>query len=1078
MSTTADPPPNPPPPPLKKTVKKKVPLPKLPPSSFSFANASIDMILEDLSTRFILNLPDSELMSVERVCFQVEQAHWYYEDFVRSENTTLPSMPLRNFSAKLFAACPLLQRWSHRHEEAFAEFLKYKTSVPVCGAILLNDTWDKCVLVKGWKSNAPWSFPRGKINQNEPLHECAAREVLEETGFDCKGRLLEDQYITIHSKDSHTVTLFVVPNVPEDFAFNTRTRKEISKIDWFPLSQLPGWGLDVDDANWGTQRNGGASTSTPARPIKTWNISAFLAQLKRRLREFQLAFAQPNQTPSDSSSITTLSTKANHTPRRANAKSARHQQTPSYSEHHPKSKTQTHISVTSRGHDGRNTPDVKVQVDMTTNSGSGNETDELSAGAGRSTNNESSSQSSVDPVTPSSSAVDALFSRSNLLLPAQPAVTTQPAVVKKSGPKTPSKGKGRAPQSQGTGEVEGPKVNEDEDKSHMNNLMQSLFKSSLTVSPNTSSETEVPPSSGLPTPAESPVLPKSSSSPAPTTKSNKSEQRPSRRSRTTTTTTVTVTSVTDGNQSTPEPAPVKSMFDFVSPFDAFEPPPAPALPTPSTTDESAPSNSEDESNVASRQNELSSEDEDQLLSAPSPFDRLFGRSTSPANGVHVPNTLNAPAPGVMRSLSRNASFSEEPSVDSSLSSTPARKESESSSVAPSSSQSSAPAMIRQPSLNLDRHLALLQSVADEVDRSSQQSQNSSREQSRPVSVLSTPKLGIPLDLNNANQEPGMPMNQGVVTPMASSTQPAVVQSQILPHLNGNLRSAPGFVHNGSGSPFVSQSVPLQTQQHTLLHQHTPQLHHIPPNIHAPPTLPPTMVSPIVPPPHILAQSNGLAVSPSQGRLTYGVPNAGPGFAPSPAMAPHPRSISGSFTPNVPGLAALRGPPISNSPIPHTPGFGMNARPDLAAYPYGTSSPRPISSMSSISASSASSANQLRSPFVPQTQAPNPNSFTVQQKSPTDRNQLLNMFNKTNKPMTPVGATSNMASPSSPLAVLLGKGSPAPNTKRVPSTTGKPAIPVDDGFGLGGPSMMVPANVQFRNMMRKPSTSGAVPINGK
>lgn len=74
-------------------------------------------------------------------------SHWYYEDFVRQENPSLPSMPLRSFSAKLFAVCPLLQRWSHRHEEAFADFVKYKTSVPVCGAILLNSTWDKVSMI-------------------------------------------------------------------------------------------------------------------------------------------------------------------------------------------------------------------------------------------------------------------------------------------------------------------------------------------------------------------------------------------------------------------------------------------------------------------------------------------------------------------------------------------------------------------------------------------------------------------------------------------------------------------------------------------------------------------------------------------------------------------------------------------------------------------------------------------------------------------------------------------------------------------------------------------------------------------
>jgi mRNA-decapping enzyme subunit 2 len=54
--------------------KKDPPIPVLPPSAFSFKDASMDIVLEDLSSRFILNLPDAELMTAERVCFQVEQA--------------------------------------------------------------------------------------------------------------------------------------------------------------------------------------------------------------------------------------------------------------------------------------------------------------------------------------------------------------------------------------------------------------------------------------------------------------------------------------------------------------------------------------------------------------------------------------------------------------------------------------------------------------------------------------------------------------------------------------------------------------------------------------------------------------------------------------------------------------------------------------------------------------------------------------------------------------------------------------------------------------------------------------------
>lgn len=196
--------------------------------------------MEDLSSRFILNLPDEELASLERICFQVEQAHWFYEDFIREQNPTFPSLPLKKFSAMLFHACPLLHQWSNDHENAFNMFMHYKTRVPVCGAIMLNDSWDKCVLVKGWKSSSGWGFPKGKINEDEPKHVCAIREVLEETGYNLSGRLNPENVIELSIKEQR-ISLFVVPGVEEDFPFQTKTRKEISRIEWFRLADLPTW---------------------------------------------------------------------------------------------------------------------------------------------------------------------------------------------------------------------------------------------------------------------------------------------------------------------------------------------------------------------------------------------------------------------------------------------------------------------------------------------------------------------------------------------------------------------------------------------------------------------------------------------------------------------------------------------------------------------------------------------------------------------------------------------------------------------------------------------------------------------
>lgn len=126
---------------------------------------------------------------------------------------------------------------------AFQEFLAYKTRVPVRGAILVNHDLDSVVLVRGWKKGASWSFPRGKINKDEPDLDCAIREVYEETGYNVRdaGLVPKDEdvkYIEMTMRDQH-VRLYVFRDVPMDTYFEPRTRKEISKIQWYKLSELP-----------------------------------------------------------------------------------------------------------------------------------------------------------------------------------------------------------------------------------------------------------------------------------------------------------------------------------------------------------------------------------------------------------------------------------------------------------------------------------------------------------------------------------------------------------------------------------------------------------------------------------------------------------------------------------------------------------------------------------------------------------------------------------------------------------------------------------------------------------------------
>ncbi|KAJ3070088.1 mRNA-decapping enzyme subunit 2, partial [Rhizoclosmatium hyalinum] len=240
----------------------------------AFQRMNFHEVLEDLQSRFIINVPVDELSSVERICFQIEQAHWFYEDFVREVHPSLPSLSLKNFSAHFFKECPILVNWAGDHEQAFATFMEYKVRVPVCGAIILNETLDKVLLVRGWKSKSGWGFPKGKINKEEPEADCAVREVYEETGFDIRSRLHVNEHVERTMKEQR-IRLYIIRGVPEQTVFLTQTRKEIGDIRWFPLKDLPGY------------KNADPSYAGNVSGSKFYMVTAFVASLKKWIHKYK-----------------------------------------------------------------------------------------------------------------------------------------------------------------------------------------------------------------------------------------------------------------------------------------------------------------------------------------------------------------------------------------------------------------------------------------------------------------------------------------------------------------------------------------------------------------------------------------------------------------------------------------------------------------------------------------------------------------------------------------------------------------------------------------------------------------------
>ncbi|XP_026996927.1 m7GpppN-mRNA hydrolase [Tachysurus fulvidraco] len=195
-------------------------------------------VLDDLCSRFILHIPSEERDNAIRVCFQIELAHWFYLDFYVQNTPGLPQCGIRDFAKAVFNHCPFLLPHGEDVQKVLDQWKEYKMGVPTYGAIILDETLDNVLLVQGYLAKSGWGFPKGKVNEDEAPHDCAVREVLEETGFDIRDRICKDTFIEQKITDQ-LARLYIIPGVPKETKFNPKTRKEIRNIEWFPIDKLP-----------------------------------------------------------------------------------------------------------------------------------------------------------------------------------------------------------------------------------------------------------------------------------------------------------------------------------------------------------------------------------------------------------------------------------------------------------------------------------------------------------------------------------------------------------------------------------------------------------------------------------------------------------------------------------------------------------------------------------------------------------------------------------------------------------------------------------------------------------------------
>lgn len=156
---------------------------------------------------------------------------------VEQTNQAAQRLKLHEFSEILFRDIPqsfgLL-----KYEAYYQKFQNYQQSIPVYGAILLNGSLTKVLLVTNMNKKY-YNFPKGKVNEGEEGIKCAIREVWEEIGMDVRSLIQENCSIEYSCKKEFKM-MYVVVGVNESFQFNPNhnTRNEIGSVTWMQMSDF------------------------------------------------------------------------------------------------------------------------------------------------------------------------------------------------------------------------------------------------------------------------------------------------------------------------------------------------------------------------------------------------------------------------------------------------------------------------------------------------------------------------------------------------------------------------------------------------------------------------------------------------------------------------------------------------------------------------------------------------------------------------------------------------------------------------------------------------------------------------
>jgi 8-oxo-dGTP pyrophosphatase MutT (NUDIX family) len=158
---------------------------------------------------------------------RVQKAHWDYMDNIQPfKKEVLPYIrTLHTFADMLCAHNTSLSPYRSNSRQWTREYFKRLKKQETAGSILFNPDRTKVLVVRSFGAKH-FSFPKGKLEQNEPAWACATRETWEETG---RVVTIQSAAIPIVRKNC---SLFVVDGIDDTVTTYPRTKNEIEEVQW------------------------------------------------------------------------------------------------------------------------------------------------------------------------------------------------------------------------------------------------------------------------------------------------------------------------------------------------------------------------------------------------------------------------------------------------------------------------------------------------------------------------------------------------------------------------------------------------------------------------------------------------------------------------------------------------------------------------------------------------------------------------------------------------------------------------------------------------------------------------------